>query len=54
MEYLLKLKARMEEISGMWNGDESGLAEDRAHIADEIIAEVDKLIELLKELEETN
>lgn len=54
MEYLLKLKTKMEEISGTWNGDESGLAEDRAHIADDISKKIDELIELLKELEETN
>jgi hypothetical protein len=35
-----------EEIAGQWNGDDSGKGEDRAHIANDIIA-------LLTELQNT-
>lgn len=45
-----KLKKEMEEIAGSWNGDESGLAEDRAHAALEVIEHIDAIEELLKEL----
>lgn len=36
------LIARMERISGAWDGDNPGRAEDRAHTADDIIALVKK------------
>lgn len=53
-EELLKLRKEAEEISGKWNGDNSGYAEDQAHCADEIIEKVDELLELINELNGTN
>jgi len=41
-----------EEISGQWNGDESGLLEERASIANDIIEKVEEVRNLLKELDE--
>ena len=49
---LEKIKARMERIQGAWNGDESGLAEDRASIAQEILDVIETLEENGKELQE--
>jgi hypothetical protein len=40
------------DITGHWNGKESGSQEDRAHCADDIITKVQELKELLSELEE--
>lgn len=53
-EHLLKLKKEAEEISGNWNGDESGYQEDQAHIAEEIIEKVDELLKLINEFNGTN
>jgi len=39
-------------ISAQWNGDESGLQEDNAHLATEIINQLEIVSELIKELEE--
>lgn len=39
-------------ISALWNGDESGLQEDNATLATEIIDKLEEVIELVKELEE--
>ena len=41
-----------EEISGNWNGKESGQAEERADIANDIISKVGELRDLLKELDD--
>ena len=49
---LLAISNYAEEISGQWNGKESGWAEDRAGIANDIIEKVEELRELLKELDE--
>ena len=40
-----------EEISGQWNGKESGRAEERADIANDIIEKVKELRSLLAELD---
>ena len=48
---LLHIKNYAEEISGQWNGDESGLAEDRADIVNDIIEKVDELRGLLAQLD---
>lgn len=50
--HIKQLKAGMEEISGQWDGDLPGVAEDRARVANEIIDYCDKLFELLTEFEE--
>lgn len=42
----------MEEMAGEWNGDESGLKEDRAHLANDIIEASNNLKKLLEELAE--
>lgn len=44
----------MQELSGQWNGDESGRLEDQAHICDEVIEHIDQIEVLLKELEENS
>lgn len=46
------LKKHMEEISGNWNGKESGLAEDRAMLANEILEKIKELEELLITMED--
>jgi len=51
-EKLLKLRKEYEEISGRWNGDESGSAEDMAHLANEGIEYIDGLIEVMENLED--
>lgn len=49
---LEQIRKWAEEISGNWNGDDSGSAEDRAHQANEIIEAVENLEELIKGMEE--
>ena len=46
-----KLKKEMEDIAGSWNGDESGVQEEQAHIANEVLEKIAEIEELLKELE---
>ena len=50
---LKKLIKECEEISGRWDGDNPGYAEDQAHIAEEIIEKSRELIELINELNGT-
>lgn len=38
------LRKKMEETAGAWNGDESGLPEERAHAANDVLAAM-KVIE---------
>lgn len=45
------LRKRMKEISGSWNGDEPGLREDNAHIAEDIIEKIKEINELLEGLQ---
>ena len=40
METLIK---KLEEVAGQWNGDESGLKEDRAHEAVYLLEEIDRI-----------
>ena len=47
---LSQIKEEAQEIAGEWNGDESGVKEDRALIASDIIDKVDEIRELLAEL----
>lgn len=49
-EELLKLKEKLDNIAGNWNGDESGTPEDRAHAAVEGIDHIEGLILILGEL----
>lgn len=49
---LNQLKKWAEHLEGSWDGNESGLGEDRAHCAHEIIEKVNELQELLTEMEE--
>ena len=46
------LKRQQEKIAGNWNGKESGLAEDRAMLANDIIEKIKELEELLVTLED--
>ena len=48
---LNQLKKYAEEISGQWNLDESGISEDKAHCAEDVIQKIDELQVLLDELE---
>lgn len=47
---LAHLKKWAENIAGEWNGDESGLQEDRAHCANDIISKATELQTLLDEM----
>lgn len=49
---LARLKQWAEGIAGQWNGDEPGLQEDRASIANEIIEKANELQDLLDEISE--
>ena len=50
MEYLKMLKSQLEGISSNWNGDDSGVAEERSSYAEEGIFLINKLEDILKEL----
>ncbi len=53
MEKTLKdIREEAEQIAGEWNGDESGVLEDRANIAVDILEAVKNLDALLVELGE--
>ena len=39
-----------EEIAGQWNGDEAGIQEDKANVANNIIESVKNLKELIEEM----
>jgi hypothetical protein len=41
-----------DDMAAQWNGDESGLQEDNAHLAREIINHLEFVTDLIKELEE--
>lgn len=47
---LTKLRDELSEITGEWNGEDSGYKEDNAHIAEDSIEKVDELLEFIKEL----
>lgn len=44
------LKKEMEIIAGLWNGDNPGIEEDKAHIANEVLEKIKEIEELLQEL----
>jgi hypothetical protein len=46
------VKIWAESISGQWDGDNSGIEEDRATVAEDIVETVTKLEELIEELKE--
>jgi len=50
MEYLKMLKSQLDGIAGNWNGDESGIAEERADYANEGIKLIGELEIILEEL----
>lgn len=50
LETLNSLQIKLEETSSQWNGDESGLAEDRSHAAEKGIAKIIDLKNILSEL----
>lgn len=53
-EELVKLIKECKDISGNWNGDESGYQEDQTRIAEDIIEKANELIDLINELIGTN
>ena len=48
---LQEIKAYLEEIGSNWNGDDSGLAEDKTIASNEGLELVEKLEAILEELE---
>ena len=48
---LEQIKKWAEEISGQWDGDKPGRAEDRAHQAQDVIDKVEELSILINEME---
>lgn len=44
------LKTQMEEVAGNWNGDDAGIQEDNAHIAELVIIQLEKIEQLLKDI----
>lgn len=48
-----KLTSELENISGQWDGNKPGSAEDMAQAANEAIEKIEELKELLAELEIT-
>ncbi len=47
MDSLKEIKAYAGNVAGQWNGDESGIQEDNASIAEEVLEAVKNLEELL-------
>jgi len=45
-----KLKAQMEEISGAWNGEDSGYKEEQAGYANEVLEHITAIEKLIDEL----
>lgn len=43
------LKKYAEEVAGEWNGDEAGIAEERASVARDVIEKCDELLPLVEE-----
>lgn len=50
IDHLKVVRDEAEKVAGQWNGDDSGLMEDKAHCAIEIVDTCDKLIVLINEL----
>lgn len=49
MDSLKEIKAYAGNVAGQWNGDESGIQEDNASIAEEVLEAVKNLEELLNQ-----
>lgn len=49
MQHLQKFKDYIEEKSAEWNGDESGILEDQAHICKDILEKVAEIEVLMTE-----
>ena len=49
---LESIKKYASSISGEWNGDDPGIREDRAKLAEEAIKKIEELEGTLKELKE--
>ena len=47
MDSIKEIKKYAEEIAGNWNGDESGLQEERAQLAQDVLEAVVNLEEAL-------
>lgn len=55
MDYLKQLKLQLNGIDSNWNGDESGLAEERSTASIEALEQIEILEEILEEIfEELN
>lgn len=52
MDSLKKIKEWAEEISGSWNGDDSGRGEDRATQANDILDTIKELEQLISDMDE--
>lgn len=50
MENLNQIKKKLEKIAGIWNGDDSGIQEERAMAANEGLECITTLENILSEL----
>jgi len=50
IEALNRLEKKLSNIAGNWNGDESGLAEDRARASLDVIEKINEIREIIEEL----
>ena len=50
-EHIKEIMIWAEEISGQWDGDNSGIEEDRANLAEEITDKTEELHELIQMME---
>jgi len=47
---LIELKKQAEDIEAIWNGKNSGSAEENAHISHDMIEHIDQIVDLLDTL----
>lgn len=50
--YLKQIRESAEEIAGQWNGDESGVMEEKATTANEIVEKCEEIQNLINYLNE--
>lgn len=43
MSELEKLKERMENVAGQWNGEDGGIIEERAGVALDVLAKIEEI-----------
>ena len=50
-EHIKEIMIWASDIQGEWNGDESGIEEDRANLAEEITGKTEELHDLIQTME---